>query len=131
MIDRPEVTIEEIGERLHLGWIKYVELFGEAPHGTLPQMRALAALSGLSVIAEVSIPARMNAKELREYFEADPRRLSALNSIRTSKGVEQYSMDEAVIMMGCFGGCDRESFESIDRAIRAQMEMSDKSAGAY
>lgn len=37
---------EELAKRLAKGWLKYTELFGEAPRGTVKQLAAVIELSG-------------------------------------------------------------------------------------
>lgn len=67
------------------------------------------------------IAATMGYPDCRAYFEADERRLPALNAIRERRGMPAYSLDEASSIMSCLGGCDRESFDGIDKAIRAEL----------
>jgi hypothetical protein len=35
---------ERLAEKLHAAWQKYLWLFGEPPHGTLKQLKAVVAL---------------------------------------------------------------------------------------
>lgn len=39
-----QIAAELDAETLQKAWIRYVEAFGEPPHGTLPQLRALLSL---------------------------------------------------------------------------------------
>lgn len=43
------MTAEQLGDALAVGWEKYTEFFGEVPHGTVPQMRAMACLCGFKL----------------------------------------------------------------------------------
>jgi len=63
----------------------------------------------------------MGYQECLAYFESDQRRLTALNAIRIRKGGDAYTLEEAASIMSCFGGCDREAFKGIDRAIKAEL----------
>lgn len=47
---------DRMAAALHTAWHSYVGLFGEQPHGTLPQMKALVAFIPDSFIGEPAKP---------------------------------------------------------------------------
>lgn len=47
---------DRLAEALQTAWQSYVGLFGEQPHGTLPQMKALVAFIPESFIGEAAKP---------------------------------------------------------------------------
>lgn len=47
----------QLAEALHSAWKRYSALFGESPHGTLPQMRALVHLLPKAAPEEPPLPA--------------------------------------------------------------------------
>lgn len=47
---------DRLAEALKTAWASYVGLFGEQPHGTLPQMKALVAFIPESFIGEPAKP---------------------------------------------------------------------------
>ena len=50
------MNLDELADKLHHGWKRYVELFGEPPHGTLRQIRAMLELCKLDVPRWTSSP---------------------------------------------------------------------------
>lgn len=47
---------DRLADALHTAWHSYIKLFGEQPHGTLPQMKALVALIPENFIGEAAKP---------------------------------------------------------------------------
>jgi hypothetical protein len=57
MLSKDIITPKDrLAMALQAAWAGYVELFGEQPHGTLPQMKALVAFVPDSFIGEPAKP---------------------------------------------------------------------------